>query len=211
MSGGFNLNSTGNSLASTNAAALVNTNGPQMKVPGTHTASAIPKLGTASAFGIATPVGPMGPAGANSMLAFAPGQGVMKPMVGYMQMPSSAPGTISAPPVMSTPSLGGSGSVDIKSESKLDSYSAKRAAPTTPTTRQDGFEEITGDDWTLSYNTHVKKHIEVDLAHDFEHQSVVCCVKFSPDGTKLATGSNKSAQIFDTATGRRTQYVTSAK
>ena len=33
--------------------------------------------------------------------------------------------------------------------------------------------------------------------------SVVCCVKFSSDGKYLATGCNKTAQIYDTKTGAK--------
>lgn len=35
----------------------------------------------------------------------------------------------------------------------------------------------------------------------FDHASVVCCVKFSTDGKLLATGCNKTTQIFNVETG----------
>lgn len=35
--------------------------------------------------------------------------------------------------------------------------------------------------------------------------SVVCCVRFSNDGQYLATGCNRTAQIYDTKTGAKTQ------
>jgi WD40 repeat protein len=35
----------------------------------------------------------------------------------------------------------------------------------------------------------------------------VCCVRFSNDGQLLATGCNRTAQIYDTKTGQKTQYV----
>jgi glucose repression regulatory protein TUP1 len=34
--------------------------------------------------------------------------------------------------------------------------------------------------------------------------SVVCSVRFSPDGQYLATGCNRTAQIYDTKTGAKT-------
>eukprot|EP00762_Andalucia_godoyi_P005991 ANDGO_00073.mRNA.1 General transcriptional corepressor tupA len=37
--------------------------------------------------------------------------------------------------------------------------------------------------------------------HILQHRSVVCCVRFSKDGSLLATGSNKMTQIFDVFTG----------
>lgn len=37
--------------------------------------------------------------------------------------------------------------------------------------------------------------------------SVVCCVRFSIDGKYLATGCNRTAQIYDTKTGRKTWCV----
>jgi glucose repression regulatory protein TUP1 len=48
---------------------------------------------------------------------------------------------------------------------------------------------------------------EVDLLHSFMHKSVVCCVKFSPDGKYLATGSNRAAQVFDVSTGKLARFV----
>jgi glucose repression regulatory protein TUP1 len=39
--------------------------------------------------------------------------------------------------------------------------------------------------------------------------SVVCCVKFSNDGKFLATGCNRTAQIYDVKDGRKVWYVIS--
>jgi general transcriptional corepressor TUP1 len=60
-----------------------------------------------------------------------------------------------------------------------------------------------GNDWVVVYNPQVKTNVNINLFHNLEHQSVVCCVKFSKDGKKLATGSNKAAQIFDVETGKK--------
>ncbi|KAG0055956.1 general transcription repressor [Gryganskiella cystojenkinii] len=53
-----------------------------------------------------------------------------------------------------------------------------------------------------SSNPKVPQQLKVDLLHTMEHSSVVCCVRFSADGKYLATGCNRSAQIFDIQTGQ---------
>ncbi|EJU02232.1 WD40 repeat-like protein [Dacryopinax primogenitus] len=58
-----------------------------------------------------------------------------------------------------------------------------------------------GGDWFAIYNPHVPRVLDVKLVHTLLHESVVCCVRFSSDGTRLATGCNRSAQIYDTKTG----------
>ena len=58
-----------------------------------------------------------------------------------------------------------------------------------------------GDDWFALYNPRVPQSLNVNLVHQFNHESVVCCVRFSKDGMWLATGCNRTAQIFDMRTG----------
>lgn len=61
------------------------------------------------------------------------------------------------------------------------------------------------DDWVVyqgrSANGAVV-NMKVALQNSFMHDSVVCCVRYSWDGQYLATGSNRSAHIFDAATGQ---------
>ncbi|TIC35312.1 WD40 repeat-like protein [Wallemia mellicola] len=61
-----------------------------------------------------------------------------------------------------------------------------------------------GSDWIAMYNPSIKRNIDVSLVHNLVHESVVCCVRFSADGRFLATGCNKTAQIYDTKTGAKT-------
>jgi len=45
--------------------------------------------------------------------------------------------------------------------------------------------------------------VDVQLVFTLHHESVVCCVRFSADGRYVATGCNRTAQIFDTKTGAK--------
>ncbi|KAF7317099.1 Chromatin associated protein [Mycena chlorophos] len=60
-----------------------------------------------------------------------------------------------------------------------------------------------GSDWFVLYNPKVKRTLDVSLIHSFLHETVVCCIQFSNDGKYLATGCNRTAQIFDVNTGRK--------
>ncbi|KAK5167356.1 general transcription repressor [Saxophila tyrrhenica] len=61
-----------------------------------------------------------------------------------------------------------------------------------------------GEDWHAVFNPNhrVPRRLDVELVHNLAHQSVVCCVRFSHDGRHVATGCNRSAQIFDVVTGQ---------
>jgi len=74
--------------------------------------------------------------------------------------------------------------------------------------KKDSGPEANGVDWIVGYNPGVQTNLNIDLAHNLEHSSVVCCVKFSNDGKTLATGCNKSAQIYDSETGEKLHTFT---
>ncbi|KAJ7035607.1 chromatin associated protein [Mycena alexandri] len=61
-----------------------------------------------------------------------------------------------------------------------------------------------GSDWFVLYNPAIPRTLDVSLVHTFLHETVVCCVQFSADGKWLATGCNRTAQIFDVQTGQKT-------
>jgi len=81
-----------------------------------------------------------------------------------------------------------------------------------------------GQGWSVLWNPKSKKQLDINPVHTLVHErwvtrryqvwlvslisgslcSVVCCVKFSNDGLLLATGCNRTAQIFDTKTGNKT-------
>ncbi|KAJ6511190.1 chromatin associated protein [Mycena sanguinolenta] len=60
-----------------------------------------------------------------------------------------------------------------------------------------------GSDWFVIYNPKVKRTLDVSLLHTFIHETVVCCIQFSGDGKYLATGCNRTAQIYDVQSGRK--------
>lgn len=58
-------------------------------------------------------------------------------------------------------------------------------------------------DWFAVFNPRIRRVLDVDILHSLVHESVVCCVRFSLDGRYIATGCNRSAQIFEVSTGRQ--------
>ena len=92
--------------------------------------------------------------------------------------------------------------------------------------------KMEGSDWFAIFNPKVKRVLDVSLVHTLMHErcifsfvffpwregswliflfffcdSVVCCVRFSVDGKFLATGCNRTAQIYDTKTGLKIWLV----
>ncbi|KAJ7185870.1 WD40-repeat-containing domain protein [Mycena filopes] len=62
-----------------------------------------------------------------------------------------------------------------------------------------------GSEWFAVWNPTVKhkRIVDVSLMHTLLHESVVCCVRFSKDGRFLATGCNRTAQVYDARTGTK--------
>ena len=60
-----------------------------------------------------------------------------------------------------------------------------------------------GSDWYAVFNPIVRRVLDVELVHNLVHESVVCCVRFSHDGRYVATGCNRSAQIYEVGTGNQ--------
>ncbi|CAB4255431.1 similar to Saccharomyces cerevisiae YCR084C TUP1 General repressor of transcription [Maudiozyma barnettii] len=57
------------------------------------------------------------------------------------------------------------------------------------------------EDYYVLYNPALPRSVDVDLLFSLDHTSVVCCVKFSNDGEYLATGCNKTTQVYKVSTG----------
>ena len=58
-------------------------------------------------------------------------------------------------------------------------------------------------EWHAVFNPNVPRVLDITLLHNLPHNSVVCCVRFSNDGKYVATGCNRSAQIFDARDGTK--------
>lgn len=56
-------------------------------------------------------------------------------------------------------------------------------------------------EYYVLYNPALKRELDVELMQSLDHSSVVCCVKFSKNGEFIATGCNKTTQVFDVKTG----------
>ena len=69
-----------------------------------------------------------------------------------------------------------------------------------PTNVLEKWKKVTQDYYVL-YNPALPRNLEVDLHMSFDHSSVVCCVRFSDDGKFLATGCNRTTQVYNVATG----------
>ncbi|KAJ2257273.1 general transcription repressor [Coemansia sp. RSA 455] len=60
-----------------------------------------------------------------------------------------------------------------------------------------------GVDWFVIFNPKTPRLLNIENIHTLDHTSVVCCVKFSHDGKYLATGCNRTTQIWSVATGNK--------
>ncbi|KAJ3124687.1 general transcription repressor [Nowakowskiella sp. JEL0407] len=62
------------------------------------------------------------------------------------------------------------------------------------------------DDWSVMYNLNnpslMRARVKMELEKSIDHNSVVCCVKFSNDGRYLATGCNFATRIVDVSNGQ---------
>jgi len=60
-----------------------------------------------------------------------------------------------------------------------------------------------GEDWFAIFNKHIPSSLDVNLLHTFEHDNIVTCLRFSPDGRYIATRCRRTAQIFDLGLGQK--------
>ncbi|KAI0066995.1 WD40 repeat-like protein [Artomyces pyxidatus] len=134
---------------------------------------------------------------------FSPSMGPAGPGPSTSKLPPGGPG-LPPPPSTTTPF---SAPVDIAPDN---------AGAMVPISANGGFPDDLdphnvppelkkeGSDWFAVFNPKVKRTLDVNLVHTLLHESVVCCVRFSADGKFLATGCNRTAQIYDTKSGAKT-------
>ena len=78
-------------------------------------------------------------------------------------------------------------------------------APPSGVMAQANPQPLVDDDWNVTTGRSTNGapvNMQVSLQNTLTHNSVVCCVRYSWDGQYLATGSNRSAQVFDANTGQ---------
>lgn len=92
--------------------------------------------------------------------------------------------------------------VEEKRKNSISSPNATIANVSTAPQSSNAFRKV-GHDWVILYNPKINpKTLDIDLSHSLPHQNVVSCVKFSPNGLWLATGSDRLVSIFEVATGK---------
>jgi glucose repression regulatory protein TUP1 len=143
-----------------------------------------------------------------------PNLGIGQPLTGHSVSANSVSNLQNLPGVPAMTPLQGLNSGELRAsednglKSSRGSNSASSGALTSPSIKQQPQEESEGHDWVIGFNPAVSRRLDIDLGHTLEHDSVVCCVKFSADGKYLATGFNKSANVFDAETGKKVHTFT---
>jgi len=118
-------------------------------------------------------------------------------------IPAQGNGTPAAPPASAKPNSSVMAQQTSKASAPSGGYgeeensSSAIAAVASEPYRKDG------TDWFAEYPLHSNRSIDVQLVHTLNHESVVCCVRFSPDGRYVATGCNRTAQIYDAKSGAK--------
>jgi len=69
-------------------------------------------------------------------------------------------------------------------------------------------EQNTSNNDESSLSPVVQQNLDIEISYELEHNSVVCCVRYSNDGKYLATGCNRKAQIFSVETGEKVHTYT---
>ncbi|CAI5710596.1 unnamed protein product [Hyaloperonospora brassicae] len=95
------------------------------------------------------------------------------------------------------------------SRAAMGSSTALSAAAGNNTTQKSSNTKASRLNWSCVYSSKTSMSYQeserpaAEMHQSMDHQSVVCCVRFSSDGTMMASGCHKTAQVFDVKTGDR--------
>ncbi|KAL7689829.1 putative transcriptional repressor Tup1, WD40/YVTN repeat-like-containing domain superfamily [Plasmopara halstedii] len=99
------------------------------------------------------------------------------------------------------------------SRSMSNSTTTMSAASGNNTTQKSSNTKASRLNWSCVYSSKQSMSYQeserpaAEMHQSMDHQSVVCCVRFSSDGTMMASGCHKTAQVFDVKTGDRKYLV----
>ncbi|TDH67918.1 hypothetical protein CCR75_004345 [Bremia lactucae] len=141
----------------------------------------------------------------------------MLPQVSKMNREQGSASTNSSPNAASgNPSLSASTSTSKAlnetpelSRSLSNATSALSTASGNNTTQKSSNTKASRLNWSCVYSSKTSMSYQeserpaAEMHQSMDHQSVVCCVRFSSDGTMMASGCHKTAQVFDVKTGDR--------
>ncbi|KAJ7075251.1 chromatin associated protein [Mycena belliarum] len=148
--------------------------------------------------------------GPNKRLKIEGSESARLPLIGPASSPHASTRRISSPLPPPRASAPPSSSGPFSTAASQQGY--PYAPPTLPAYMN---EFLTGEapaefskdagEWSVVYNPRVARSrgLAVGLLHTFTHETVVCCTTFSADGRWLATGCNRTTQVFEVGSGKR--------
>lgn len=120
--------------------------------------------------------------------------------------PTPQQGPLAYPDPRASPQIGRSGVAPNGHATQFRSGYGNQLADINPENAPDHLKRQ-GPEWFAVFNPDVPRVLDVNLVHNLVHESVVCCVRFSLDGRYVATGCNRSAQIFDVQSGQQVSVL----
>ncbi|KAG7381530.1 hypothetical protein PHYPSEUDO_005948 [Phytophthora pseudosyringae] len=149
--------------------------------------------------------------------SIAPTSSGMLPQVSKMNREQGSTSSNSSPSAASANQSQSAASSSTKTEGENAETSRPSASSTTTlsaasgnnTTQKSSNTKASRLNWSCVYSSKTSMSYQeserpaAEMHQSMDHQSVVCCVRFSSDGTMMASGCHKTAQVFDVKTGDR--------
>ncbi|GMF35170.1 unnamed protein product [Phytophthora lilii] len=146
----------------------------------------------------------------------APTSSGMLPQVSKMNREQGSTSTNSSPSAASANQSQSAASIATKTEGEsaesrptTSTTTTLSAASGNNTTQKSSNTKASRLNWSCVYSSKTSMSYQeserpaAEMHQSMDHQSVVCCVRFSSDGTMMASGCHKTAQVFDVKTGDR--------